>query len=68
MAEEHTTTSGKKEEGASLHFIEQIIDAEYRVQQANYPGARHEMPGDQRGGEKPLAEHISIRGHFGTAP
>ena len=25
MAEEHTTTSGKKEEGASLHFIEQII-------------------------------------------
>ena len=47
---------------------EQIIDAEYRVQQANYPGARHEMPGDQRGGEKPLAEHISIRGHFGTAP
>ena len=25
MAEEHTTTSEKKEEGASLHFIEQII-------------------------------------------
>lgn len=25
MAEEHTTTSGTKEEGASLHFIEQII-------------------------------------------
>ena len=25
MAEEQTTTSGKKEEGASLHFIEQII-------------------------------------------
>lgn len=25
MAEEHTTTSGKKEEGTSLHFIEQII-------------------------------------------
>ena len=25
MAEEHTTTSGKEEEGASLHFIEQII-------------------------------------------
>ena len=25
MAEEHTTTSGSKEEGQSLHFIEQII-------------------------------------------
>ncbi len=47
MAEEHTTTSGKKEEGASLHFIEQIIADD--LQSGNHQRIHTRFPPEPNG-------------------